>query len=660
MTVENWSDRILYIGNHLVSTNDLLGDMPDTYTVRQGTIGLADLAFFGDSTLKSIELNEGLIYIGKAAFSGCTELEGITIPDSVTSIGDSAFYNCSSLTSITIPDSVTSIGRRAFSNCSKLTNVTIGFGITSLDEWTFSDCTNLDTVVIRAVDPTIKRYAFGGCTNLSTVYTLLPHHVWALDGVATGNEALTNARNYVYSEVRPETQGDYWHYVNGKITLWAHSGCVGNYRVSTIQPTCEEDGYTVHTCTACGDSYVTDETPAFGHTWSDWLVDIQPSCKTGRQKKYCFRCHTTMYEKVPATGEHSFSKSVIESPTCIDDGYSVHTCRICGESYETTEKALGHTWGSWKHIWSEDPSYAPRKRTCSVCGEEEIRIADFILCELDGVTYSIKAFDITTTPSEVVIPSSFNGKAITRIESNAFAGCKTITKVTIPASITDIEALAFYECTNLTTVEFEEGSNLVSIGDFAFGKCENLTNITIPDGCTTIRQFAFSGCTKLNVVVIPPSLSNMGNGAFHLSDDLTVRIEQEKRPEGWDESWCDSNTNIEWTEADENTEPCTHTWLDWYVETEPLCDFTGTVKRVCSTCGNVEYKEIDSLGHISSDWIIDTEATETAEGSKHKECTRCGVVLETATIPMLGTTNTYLVTESGEYLTDEQGNLLIL
>lgn len=96
------------------------------------------------------------------------------------------------------------------------------------------------------------------------------------------------------------------------------------------------------------------------------------------------------------------------------------------------------------------------------------------------------------------------------------------------------------------------------------------------------------------------------------------------------------------------------------VVTPPTCTEQGYTTYTCSKCGHSYVGDyVDALGHISSDWIIDTEATETAEGSKHKECTRCGVVLETATIPMLDN-NTYLVTESGEYLTDEQGNLLIL
>ena len=69
----------------------------------------------------SIVLKEGTLGIADYAFFSCSGLASMTIPNSVTSIGGCAFRDCTGLTSITIPDSVTSIGYEAFSGCRNLT-----------------------------------------------------------------------------------------------------------------------------------------------------------------------------------------------------------------------------------------------------------------------------------------------------------------------------------------------------------------------------------------------------------------------------------------------------------------------------------------------------------------------------------------------------------
>ena len=67
--------------------------------------------------------------------------DSITIPEkvriegkvyTVTSIGYKAFYGCSSLTSINIPEGLTSIEYGAFSGCKSLTSIKIPEGVTSI------------------------------------------------------------------------------------------------------------------------------------------------------------------------------------------------------------------------------------------------------------------------------------------------------------------------------------------------------------------------------------------------------------------------------------------------------------------------------------------------------------------------------------------------
>lgn len=95
----------------------------------------------------------------------------------------------------------------------------------------------------------------------------------------------------------------------------------------------------------------------------------------------------------------------------------------------------------------------------------------------------------------------------------------TITSITIPASVTTIGDYAFKACSSLTTVIFEPGSQLTTIGKYAFAIYNNdninnegdsivyivpLTAITIPASVTSIGNNAFQGCTHLTTVIFEP------------------------------------------------------------------------------------------------------------------------------------------------------------
>ena len=117
----------------------------------------------------SIVLKEGTLGIGQYAFYGCEELTSITIPNSVTSIGDYVFYGCTGLTSITIPNSVTSIGYRAFYGCEELTSIIIPDSVTSIGSQAFYKCIGLTSVTIPDSVTSIGDEAFSSWRNL-TIY----------------------------------------------------------------------------------------------------------------------------------------------------------------------------------------------------------------------------------------------------------------------------------------------------------------------------------------------------------------------------------------------------------------------------------------------------------------------------------------------------------
>ena len=77
-----------------------------------------------------------------------------------------------------------------------------------------------------------------------------------------------------------------------------------SYTTTVIPPTCTEQGYTTHTCTACGDSYKDNYVSALGHAWGSGLVTKQPTETEKGEKTYtCTRCGATKTESIPATGE---------------------------------------------------------------------------------------------------------------------------------------------------------------------------------------------------------------------------------------------------------------------------------------------------------------------------------------------------------------------
>ena len=124
------------------------------------------------------------------------------------------------------------------------------------------------------------------------------------------------------------------------------------------------------------------------------------------------------------------------------------------------------------------------------------------------------AFSGCRSLTSVSIPNS-----VTSIESYAFSGCSGLTSVSIPNSVTSIEGGAFKNCSGLTSVTIP--NSVTSIGSATFEACSSLTSVTIPNSVTSIESYAFYACSSLTSVTIPNSLTAIGNYTFYACSGLT-------------------------------------------------------------------------------------------------------------------------------------------
>lgn len=104
-----------------------------------------------------------------------------------------------------------------------------------------------------------------------------------------------------------------------------------DYSTEVIAPGCTE-GYDLHTCLRCGDSYKDNYTDARGHAYDTSGYVTEPSCtEPGVAIRTCANCGDEKYENVPPSG-HDYDEYVVK-PACLWGGYSVFTCLLCGDRY---------------------------------------------------------------------------------------------------------------------------------------------------------------------------------------------------------------------------------------------------------------------------------------------------------------------------------------
>lgn len=457
--------------------------------------------------IRIVDIQEGVTSIVSDAFADCSNLTNVIIAESVTTINYYAFYNCKSLNNITIPDNVTYIGSSAFQGCTNLSNITIA--CTTIASYAFQECTNLKKVTIKNGVKEIKKGAFDNCTSIEKVI------------VEDGEETLTLGAGGGYNK-----------------GLFHNSPIKNLYIGRNLEYNTTSDyGYS----------------PFYAlRTIVSLNIGSQVSLLKDNAFNNCTNLNsiTCQNSNPPICGTNTFT-SVITS-----------TCKL------SVPKSSVNTYKS-TNPWSDFKNIVESKVISGTCGTNltwELTSMGELIIKGKGdmnnfMDYNTPWFDYRTSIEKISI-----GEGVTSIGNWAFYNCNNIESIDFSKDLTHIGNYAFRNCALISTVSLPE--KLSSIGDGAFDGCINLsyfsipnnvthigasafgntawyndqpdgtlyigralyeykgyapwdTSINITEGTKFICPYALNGCDGITSIVIPNSITTIGEHAFHGCRNLT-------------------------------------------------------------------------------------------------------------------------------------------
>lgn len=396
---------------------------------------------------------------------------------------------------------------------------------------------------------------------------------------------------------------------------------------------CMDIGWEAYTkCRKC--NFTTyKEISSLGHDVTSHPAQA-PSCQSVGWDAYedCSRCDYTTYSQrdklthnyvdgacsvcstpyLSPNGFHAHVNKILEpiASTCTEAGLSDGVvCTACGKNTvkQTPMPLLPHDYENGK---------------CNVCGQEPTASEGLSFAENIGGYEVVGIGECTDT--QIVIPATHGGKAVTAIAPNAFSDNRHIVQIVVPSSVKKIGEHAFDRCVSLADIVLCEG--LEEIGEGAFMYCTSLKSATLPDSVTKLSPAAFIACYdlrevtlgngiqkiptdlffecfKMETVTVTAPVSSVGAWAFFDCDSLKT-VNYGGSAEEWNSiaygKYWDENSGNYTVYCADNSTVHKHSFGDWY-ETDTKCLFA----HKCVECNTEQtaYSHGDSVWEFSADSI---------------------------------------------------------
>ena len=150
--------------------------------------------------------------------------------------------------------------------------------------------------------------------------------------------------------------------------------------------------------------------------------------------------------------------------------------------------------------------------------DSELKIPD-VLNNRNVVDIRNSAFKDNTDITSIYFSPGCN---LIRIGSFAFKGCTGLSgTLTLPPTLQTMDTAAFQECQSLEGVVFDAA--LEDIPEQAFYRCTTLNSVILGENTKTIGAYAFALCPSLGYVEIPSTVTEIAATAFQ-NDSITLGV----------------------------------------------------------------------------------------------------------------------------------------
>ncbi|MBR6741030.1 MAG: leucine-rich repeat domain-containing protein [Clostridia bacterium] len=244
------------------------------------------------------------------------------------------------------------------------------------------------------------------------------------------------------------------------------------YYAVLTKPTCVSEGVGCFDCSDCGKRISEESIPATGEHNYDYVVVAEATCTAEGSARYeCTACGDILETLVISKKSHDYEDTTVD-PVGAEAGYTLHTCRRCGQSYKD-----GFVEG-----------------TVSTSGLEYVVNSDKKSCTVVGIG--------GCTDRDLYIPNTIDGYIVTGIGDGAFEGNTNLTGLTVSANVASIGERAFANCTGIKYVWFNDYSQLYSVPKWAFFCCTALESLFFGNNSQLFEigesAFALSGLKDIN------------------------------------------------------------------------------------------------------------------------------------------------------------------